>query len=78
MASVLRTLRELYERNEKRMDQFQTNPTTHDAALVRNCERCGHQMSLLATMAKIVDRPMLHVFRCLPCGRIASTPSPLG
>jgi hypothetical protein len=61
MGSILRTIRELSERED-------------GTAQIPDCEQCGFKMNLLATLAQICDRPTLNVFRCVPCNRIASTP----
>jgi hypothetical protein len=38
----------------------------------RLCESCRRKIDVLATLPRIADKPALRVYRCLPCGRVAS------
>lgn len=34
------------------------------------CEKCGRDMTLLATLPQMGHRPCVRVYKCLPCRRI--------
>jgi hypothetical protein len=34
------------------------------------CETCRREMTLLATLPRMGNRPCVRVYKCLPCGRI--------
>ena len=73
METILRIIREAWESDGAVEPSNKSVPTQH-AADAPSCEQCGNEMSALATLARIVDRPMLRVFNCTPCSRIAAIP----
>jgi len=73
METILRIIREIWERDGAIEPSSKSAPAQHTADTL-SCEQCGHEMSVLATLARIVDRPMLRIFKCTPCSRIAAIP----
>jgi len=70
METILRIIREIWERDGAIEPSSKSSPVADGPS----CEQCGSEMSALATLARIVDRPMLRVFKCTPCSRIAALP----
>ena len=72
MEAILRTLREIWERDEGAIEPNNKPAAEEHTSDTPSCGQCGNQMSALATLARIVDRPMLHLFKCTPCSRITA------
>lgn len=69
--TILHMIREIWERDRAIEPSNKPAPAQHNAD-TPFCDRCGNEMSQLATLARIVDRPMLQVFKCNPCSRITA------